>query len=136
MESSPAVAGNTIQYTAMDYCKGRAEKGRVSHRSLPAYLQLSLSHWPNTKGHCARQWRTLYFKGFPKAIIKIRAGIFLRYQIFKLEIKLGTFRETTSLFTSPADNLTSSGWEDTYKIQIKSHHIHQINRLEDSSKLN
>lgn len=37
MESSPAVAGNTIQYTAMDYCKGRAEKRRVSHRSLPGH---------------------------------------------------------------------------------------------------
>lgn len=43
MESSPAVAGDTIQYTAMDYCKGRAEKGRVSHRLLPAHLQLSHS---------------------------------------------------------------------------------------------
>lgn len=38
MESSPAVAGNAIQYTAIGYCKGRAEKWRISHRSLPGYL--------------------------------------------------------------------------------------------------
>lgn len=42
MESSPAVAGNTIQYTAMDYCKGRAEKWRISHTLLPRDLQLAL----------------------------------------------------------------------------------------------
>lgn len=134
MESSPAVAGNTIQYTAIDYCKGRAEKGRVSHRVLPAHLQLSLLPWLNTKGHCAWQWSTLYFKGFPKAMTRIRTGIFIKYQILRLQIKLGTFWELTLLFSSPAERSTSSHCGGTCKIQIKTHHIHQTDRKTHQSK--
>lgn len=133
MESSPAVAGNTIQYTAIDYCKGRAEKGRVSHRVLPGHFQLSLSPWLNTKGHCVWQWSTLYFKGFPKAMTRIRTEIFIKYQMLRLQIKLRTFWGLTLLFSSWKVHVFSWG-EGTCKIQIKTHHIHQTDRKTHQSE--
>ena len=74
MESSPAVAGNTIQYTAMDYCKGRVEKRRVSHGSLPVTAsspfltgltpKSSVPRGPDKRGLSTS-------KGFPKPLSEI-----------------------------------------------------------------
>lgn len=88
MESSPAVAGNTIQYTAMDYCKGRAERRHVSHRSLPGHLQLS--HVAHTLS-LTMGGGLSSFQRFPKPltlgpVIKIRAGIVFSPEGFCLRV--------------------------------------------------
>lgn len=104
MESSPAVAGGTIQYTAMGYCKGRAEKRRVSHRSLPGDLQLASSLARSLAGHTVPRGPDVgglfTSQVFPKLradgpTIKIRAGIVFRDHILRLEIRFGTFQSTT-----------------------------------------